>query len=226
VKPPFGELEVTGDVPGAFVEHVHRAFSSRPGPRFVLVLSGGPTAQRCYQRLASDARGIEWPLVDVFMGDERCVGPDHPDANQRMVREVLLTRVGPVGSFHPMSCADGPRSYEQLLEAAPRPDLVHLGLGPDGHTASLFAGSAALEDRTERLVAENEDPHGRNPHRRMTLTLAGIDRAHLALFTVASHEKHDAFARLCAGEDLPAARVRAERVVWLVDPAAAGTDTG
>lgn len=226
MRPPFGELEVTEDVPAAFSAHVGRAFSGRLGDRFTLVLSGGPTAARCYERLASDSGALEWPLVDVFMGDERCVGPDDPDANQRMVRHTLLEQVGPAGSFHPMSCADGPEAYERLLRSRPPPDLVHLGLGPDGHTASLFSGSPALEEPTARLVAESEDPAGRNPHRRMTLTLAGIDRARLAVFTVVSAEKHDAFARLCAGEDIPAARVRPAQVVWLVDPGAAGPAEG
>ncbi len=226
MRPPFGELEVTEDVPAAFSAHVRRAFSGRLGDRFTLVLSGGPTAARCYERLASDSGALEWPLVDVFMGDERCVGPDDPDANQRMVRHTLLEQVGPAGSFHPMSCADGPEAYERLLRSRPPPDLVHLGLGPDGHTASLFSGSPALEEPTARLVAESEDPAGRNPHRRMTLTLAGIDRARLAVFTVVSAEKHDAFARLCAGEDIPAARVRPAQVVWLVDPGAAGPAEG
>lgn len=222
MRPPFGDLEVTEDVPAAFAAHVRQAFSERPGPRFTMVLSGGPTAGNCYERLAADAGGIEWPLVDVFMGDERCVEPHDPDANQRLVRETLLERVGTVGSFHPMSCAEGPEAYERLLCAHPPPDLVHLGLGPDGHTASLFAGSPALDAPSGLLVADSEDPAGRNPHRRMTLTVAGIDRAHLAVFTVVSAEKHEAFIRLCTGQDIPAARVRPARVVWLVDPAAAG----
>lgn len=226
MRPPFGELEITEDVPAAFATHVRRAFSDRRGPRFTLVLSGGPTAGRCYERLSADSAGIDWQLVDVFMGDERCVGADDPDANQLLVRQTLLDRVGPVGAFHPMSCGDGPEAYERLVRAHPPPDLLHLGLGPDGHTASLFAGSPVLEVPSDRLVAEAEDPAGRNPHRRMTLTLAGIDRARLAVFTVVSAEKHDAFVRLCAGEDIPAARVRPAHVAWLVDPAAAGGAEG
>ena len=226
MRPPFGELEVTEDVPAAFATHVRRAFSARSGVRFTLVLSGGPTAGRCYERLSSDWAGIDWAVVDVFMGDERCVEPDDPDANQLLVRQTLLDRVGPVGSFHPMSCPEGPEAYERLVRARPPPDFLHLGLGPDGHTASLFPGSPLLETPGDRLVAEAEDPAGRNPHRRMTLTLAGIDRTRLAVFTVVSAEKHDAFARLCAGEDIPAARVRPARVLWLVDPAAAGLAEG
>jgi 6-phosphogluconolactonase len=220
LSPPFGELEVTEDVPGAFARWVAKAFSTRPGTRFVLALSGGPTARRCYERLATEQ--LDWAVVDVLMGDERCVGPDDSDANQRLVREALLDRVGGAGSFHPMSCSEGPEAYQALLRRMAPPDLVHLGLGPDGHTASLFPDSAVLDAGDDQWVACSRDPHSRNPHDRMTLTLAGIARARLAVFTVVSEEKHDAFLRLCAGEDLPAGRVRAGRVVWLVDPEASG----
>ncbi len=222
MRPPNGELEVTDDVPGAFAAQVRQAFAARPGERFVVFLSGGPTARRCYERLATDPGDIDFGALDVFMGDERCVAPDDDDANQNLVRRALLDQVGPVGSFHPMSCPEGARSYERLLLGHPPPDLVHLGMGPDGHTASLFPDSPLLEEPDGHLVAESADPHDRNPHARMTLTLAGIARARLVLFTVAGPEKRDAFARVCAGEDLPAARVRAQRVLWLVDPAAAG----
>ena len=106
------------------------------------------------------------------------------------------------------------------MRAAPPIDLVHLGLGPDGHTASLFPGSAALAER-ERLVVENEDEL--HPHPRLTFTYPAIARSGLAVFTVAGADKRDAFARVRAGDDLPAAHVEATRVIWLVDPAAAGS---
>ncbi|MDE3085180.1 MAG: 6-phosphogluconolactonase [Acidobacteriota bacterium] len=221
-----GDLELTDDVPAAFARCLAGAFAGRPGPRCTLVLSGGPTAARCYDRLAAETAagtlGVDWSVVDLLVGDERCVPADDPDANQRMLRETLVERVGPVGSFHPMSCEAGPAAYETVLHRLAAPDLVHLGLGPDGHTASLFPGSAALEAPGDRWVVENEDPAGRNPHRRMTLTLAGIARARLVVFTVSGEEKRDAFGRARAGEDLPATRVRARRVLWLADPAAAG----
>ena len=221
-----GDLEVTGDVPAAFARCLAGAFAERAGPRFTLVLSGGPTASRCYDRLAAETAagtlGVDWSVVDLLVGDERCVPPEDPDANQRMLRETLVGPVGPVGSFHPMSCEEGPDAYEAVLRRVAAPDLVHLGLGPDGHTASLFPGSAALAAPGDRWVVENEDPAGRNPHRRMTLTLAGIARAGLAVFTVSGEEKRQALGRARAGEDLPATRVRAGRVLWLADPAAAG----
>jgi 6-phosphogluconolactonase/glucosamine-6-phosphate isomerase/deaminase len=120
-----------------------------------------------------------------------------------------------------MRCEDGPDRYQLLLGEVRHLDVVHLGLGPDGHTASLFTGSPALDADPGRLVARNSDPTGRNPHERMTLTLSGINRANLVLFTVAGETKQPAMQAIADGVDGPAARVRAERVVWLVDGDAA-----
>ena len=217
-----GELVVVDDVPGAFAEHVIKAFESRPHEEFSLVLSGGEAARRCYERLAEDgADRLDWWLVDVYWGDERCVPPDDPASNQRLGREALLERVGAANSVHPMRCEEGPDPYQLRVGELGRFDLVHLGLGPDGHTASLFPGSPALDADPGRLVVMNEDPTGTNPHQRMTLTLSGIARARLALFTVMGEDRREALQRIAGGEDLPAARVRADRVVWLVDPSAA-----
>lgn len=217
-----GEVRVVEDVAAAFAATVVEQWAARPARRFTLVLSGGPTARRCYERLAADGEDVDWSDVDVLMGDERCVAPDDPDANQRLVREALLQRVGPVGSFRPMSCEAGPEAYEDELAAFAAFDVVHLGLGPDGHTASLFPDSPALDAPAERLVLLASDPHDRNPHARMTLTYSAIARARLAVFTVSGEAKRPAFAAVHAGADVPAARVRAERILWLVDPAAAG----
>jgi 6-phosphogluconolactonase len=219
-----GEVIVVDDVAPEFAERVVEAFHSRPDDGFSLVLSGGPTARRCYERLAADAGDqIDWWQVDVYWGDERCVPPDDVDSNERLVREALLERVGAANAVYPMRCEEGADPYQQRIAQAGRLDLVHLGLGPDGHTASLFPGSEALTVDPGRLVALNEDPTGRNPHRRMTLTYSGIARARLVLFTVAGESKREAFAAVC-GDDptCPATHVRAERVVWLVDRAAAG----
>jgi 6-phosphogluconolactonase len=216
------ELLVVEDVPGQFAERVVEAFGARPGEEFAIALSGSETARRCYERLASDAADrIDWWLVDVYWGDERCVPPDHPDSNQRLGREALLERVGAANSVHPMRCEEGAEPYQLRVGELGRFDVVHLGLGPDGHTASLFAGSPGLDADPGRLVVMNEDPTGAHPHRRMTLTFSGIARARLVLFTVMGAERQPAIQRLAEGEDLPAARVRADRVVWLVDPSAA-----
>ena len=211
-----GEVTIVDDVPGAFVEQVVASFLQREGDAFSMVLSGGDTARRCYERLATDgADRLDWWQVDVFWGDERCVPPDDPDSNERLGRDALLERVG--------AADDGPDPYQQRVAQAGRFDLVHLGLGPDGHTASLFPGSPALDADPGRLVVMNEDPAGHNVHRRMTLTFSAIARARLAVVTVEGASKRDAFAAVRRGDpDVPATRITADRVLWLVDPAAAG----
>ena len=219
----FGEVEVVDDVPGRFAAQVIDAFIDRRDATFSLCVSGGGTARRCYERLAVDgAEAIDWWAVDLYWSDERCVHPDSPESNQRLVREALLERIGAANEVHPMRCEDGPEPYQLKISALPAIDVLHLGMGPDGHTASLFPGSPALDADAGRLVAMNEDPSGRNPLRRMTFTFSAIARASLVVITVEGEEKREAFDRVRAGEDLPVARVRAPRVLWLVDPAAAG----
>ena len=219
-----GEVIVVDDVPGEFSERVVEAFLNRPGDGFSLVLSGGDTARRCYERLAADgADQVDWWQVDVYWGDERCVEPDDPDSNERLGREALLERVGAANAVFPMRCDEGPDPYQQRVAQAGRLDFVHLGLGPDGHTASLFPGSPALDADPGRLVVMNEDPKGNNPHRRMTLTFSGIARARLAVVTVEGEGKREAFAAVRRGDpDIPATRIQADRLIWLVDRAAAG----
>ncbi len=109
--------------------------------------------------------------------------------------------------------------YDEVVRAAPPIDVVHLGLGPDGHTASLFPGSSALAETERLVVATGDDAH---PQPRLTFTFPAIARARLVVVTVAGAEKRDAVERIRAGEDLPAAHIRAERVVWLGDRAALG----
>jgi 6-phosphogluconolactonase len=219
-----GSLYVVDDVPGEFAERVIEAFHARPGDSFSLALSGGDTARRCYERLATDGgTQIDWWKVDLYWGDERCVPADDPDSNYALAREALLDRVGAANATYPMRCDEGPDPYQLRVGELGRFDVVHLGLGPDGHTASLFPGSTALEADPGRLVVMNDDPHGNNVHRRMTLTLAGIARAHMVVVTVSGADKRDALARVAAGDPTaPATHVNAERVVWLADPAAAG----
>lgn len=218
----FGELTVVPDVPAAFTDLVVEAYRGRAGDGFALALSGGATARRCYERLAAAGPdAIDWWQVDVYWGDERCVPPDDPDSNERLVRQALLERVGAANSVHPMRCEDGADAYQLQVGEVGHFDVVHLGLGPDGHTASLFPGSPALDAEPGRLVAMNGDPSGRNPHPRMTLTFEGIARARLVVVTVEGEPKRAALQRVIGGDDVPAARIRAPRVVWLVDPAAA-----
>ena len=209
-----GELRVVGDVAEAFADLVVEVAPAS------LALSGGDTARRSYEELAG--RALEWSGAEVFFGDERFVPAGHPDSNEGMARRALLDRVRPK-VVHPMyrpgpvgAAAD---AYDELVRAAPPIELVHLGLGPDGHTASLFPRSPALDERERLVVATGDDAH---PHPRLTLTLPGIARSPLVVFTVEGETKRDALDRLGAGADLPAARVRADTVVWLVDAAAAG----
>src|SRR5436305_1352443 len=219
----FGELVIVDDVAAEFAERVIECFHARPNDGYSIALSGGAPARRCYERLADDAgTQIDWWKVDVYWGDERCVPPDDDDSNYRLAREALLDRVGAANATYPMRCDEGPDPYQLRLGELGKFDLLHLGLGPDGHTASLFPTSPALDADPGRLVAMNEDPLGNNKHPRMTLTFSGISRARLVLVTVSGEEKRDALTRVAAGDDLPGAHIRADRVIWLADPAAAG----
>ena len=221
---PYGELRVVDDVPGAFADLVAREMADAAPAGddwFRLVLSGGATARECYEELATRS-GLDWSRVECLVGDERCVPPDDPDANQRMIRETLVERVAPRPRLLPMDCRAPSEAYEAVIAARPHLDLVHLGLGPDGHTASLFPGSAALSAPAGRLVEHNVDPSGRNHHARVTLTFAGIARARLVVFTVAGADKQEALSRVFHNEDIPATHVRAGRVVWLCDRGAIG----
>ena len=120
-----------------------------------------------------------------------------------------------------MTC-DDPDGYDRLVAELAPIDLVHLGLGPDAHTASLFPGSPALDAPADRLVVPNADPLGNNPHPRLTLTFAGIARGRHVVVTVEGEEKREALARVRSGEDVPAARADGPAVVWLTDRDAAG----
>jgi 6-phosphogluconolactonase len=217
-----GELLVVDDVPGEFAERVIEAFHARPGEDFSIALSGGDTARSCYERLASvGGEQIDWWQVDVYWGDERCVPPESPESNERLGREALLERVGAAHAVYPMRCDEGAEPYQLRVGELGQFDIVHLGLGPDGHTASLIPDSPGLDVDPGLLVCLNTDPSGRNPHQRMTLTFSGIARARLALFTVTGEEKQAAMQMVYDGADVPAARVVAERVIWLVDRDAA-----
>src|SRR4051812_43447540 len=217
-----GELVLCEDVPAAFAQRTVDAFRTRALDTFSIALSGGGTARECYECLADSAGSqIDWWKVDIYWGDERCVPHDHVDSNYRLAREALLDRVGAANATHLMRCAEVD-AYQLRIGDLGRFDLIHLGLGPDAHTASLFPQSPALDADPGRLVTLNNDPLGNNPYERMTLTFAGISRARQVVFTVMGDDKADALSKVARGEDVPAARVRAERCTWLVDrPAAA-----
>jgi 6-phosphogluconolactonase len=210
-----GEERRVAHVPQAFAELV-----AAEAPTSI-ALSGGGTARECYELLAT--ADVDWSVVDVFFGDERWVPIHDPDSNEGMARVTFLDEVEP-RAIHSLYGAgptpeEAATAYDALLRDAPPIALVHLGLGPDGHTASLFPGSPALEERERLVVATGDDLH---PHPRLTFTYPGLARAELVVLTVEGEEKRDALAAVRRGEDRPATRVRAGRVVWLVDEAAAG----
>jgi 6-phosphogluconolactonase len=211
-----GELRV--------VEHVPRAFAAlvvEEAPAS-LALSGGSTARECYELLA--VAGVEWSEVDVFLGDERWVPVGDPESNEGVARHAFIDQVSPRAMYSMRHAGDtieeAADAYDSLLRDYGPLGIVHLGLGPDGHTASLFPGSPALKERERLVVATGDEFH---PHPRVTLTFPAIAQSRLAVFTVAGEGKRDALQRVKAGDDLPAARVSAGRVVWLVDEAANGS---
>jgi 6-phosphogluconolactonase len=215
-------MVVTDDVPGAFAREVVSAFVDRPGEEFDIALSGGEVARACYERLAVDGtQAIDWLVVNFFWGDELCVPPNHPDSNERLGRQALLERVGAANAVYPMRCEEGLDAYQLRLGEIGQLDVVHLVLGPDGSIAGLFPSSMALDADPGQLVTFSEDPSGVNKHLRMTLTYAGIARARLAIFTVDGEAQRAAMEAVVEGADVPATRVRAERVLWLVGKDAA-----
>ena len=200
----FGEVRVVDDVPVAFADVV---LEEAPDS---IALSGGGLAQRCYAELA--ARDVDWRGVTVLFGDERVVPVSSPDSNEGMARRTLLDVVKPV-AIHSM-VGLGADAYDALVRSLPPTELVHLGMGPDGHTASLFPGAPQL-DVVDRFVVDAGDAE--HPHPRITFTFPAIARSQLAVVTVGGAEKRDAWQRLQQGDDVPAARIRANRVLWLVD---------
>jgi 6-phosphogluconolactonase len=209
-----GTVQIVDDMPAAFARLVADEL------RGSIALSGGETAEACYVALRGGP--VDWSGVDVYFGDDRFVPPDHPDSNEGLARRALLDHVHPHAihpMYQPIPIEDAALAYGELVRAAPPIGIVHLGLGPDGHTASLFAGSPAL-DETERLVVATADDQ--HPHPRVTFTFPAIARGRLVVVTVAGEEKRDAIERIRAGEDLPGARIRGERVLWLGDQAALG----
>jgi len=210
-----GEVRVVEHVPQSFA-----ALVAEEAPRSI-ALSGGDLARRCYELLA--VADVQWGSVDVYFGDERWVPVSDPDSNEGMARFAFVDTVEPREVFSLRHAGDtidaAADAYDDLIRTSPAIDLVHLGLGPDGHTASLFPGTRAVDVRDRFVVTNGDNLH---PHPRLTFTFPAIERARLVVVTVDGHEKREAIARIRAGEDLPGARIRAERVIWLGDDAALG----
>lgn len=219
-----------GALAEAAAEHVLAAARTAIAARgtFHLALAGGSTPRATYLALARRARPAEFGAWHLWFGDERCVPPEHEDSNWRMAHQAWLhaLRASQIermrGEEEP--AAEARRYAERLLEllgTPPRLDLVLLGLGTDGHTASLFPDSPALEDAGWTTVEEFAP---KPPPTRLTLTLSTLSAAREVLFLVSGAEKADALARALSQRPpvLPAGRVEpAGRLVWFADRAAA-----
>jgi 6-phosphogluconolactonase len=208
----------------AVIADAARAAASSRG-RFIMAVSGGHTPWSMLRALAGDE--LPWPQVHIVQVDERVAPAADPDRNLAHLRASLQRAPLPPDNIHamPVEGADLDRAAEQyahtLREVAGSPpvlDLVHLGLGPDGHTASLVPGDPVL-DITDADVAATGSYHGR---RRMTLTFPTINRSRLVLWLVTGGEKAAALVRLRDGDrSIPASRVRQDRSLVLADRAAA-----
>ena len=197
------------------------------------MLAGGSTPKATYEILARDyADRIDWSNVHVFFGDERTVPPDHEDSNYRMAREALLDHV-PVGSVHRMQGelppGEAAEAYEQDLrnffgaEEVPRFDLILLGTGPDGHTASLFPETSALEVHDRWVVA---NPVLKLDTTRITLTVPVINAARAVYFLVAGEGKARPVAEILEGDpdprEYPASLIQPQGgPEWMLDQPAA-----
>jgi len=186
---------------------------------FHLVLAGGNTPRMCYEKLRD--MHVDWSRVHIWFGDERCLPVGDAERNDRMADETLLSHVAiPESQIHRMQAELGPEiaaeKYAALLADAPVMDMVHLGMGEDGHTASLFPGHATLAD--DRLaVPEFNSP--KPPPARVSMGLRTLNAARQKLILAAGAGKSDALKRIRAGEKLPVAMVK--DALWLLDCAAA-----
>jgi 6-phosphogluconolactonase len=237
---PAGRVDVSAD-PSALARRVAEwltdAAAAASG-RFRISLSGGSTPKRLYSLLASsDFRDrFPWRIVEWYWGDERFVPYDHPESNYRMVREAMFANApAPPENIHPVptdgSPEDAARRYERTLQdaygatsldpARPLFDVTLLGLGADGHTASLLPNDPVLGER-KRWVAVVS--HGR-PEVRITMTYPAIESSRRIAFLVTGQEKQAILHSILGGggSQAPAARIRAAgKLVWFVDRAAAG----
>jgi 6-phosphogluconolactonase len=204
--------------------------------QFAICCSGGSTPKRLYELLAEPATAARfpWKRVHWFWGDERFVPHDHPDSNYRMMRDALLARVAvPESNVHAVPTAglspeQAAAAYERTLQefygaatlrpARPLFDVTLLGIGEDGHTASLFPGHPALEEETRWALAVI----GAKAEARITLTYPALDSSVDAVFLAAGKGKREPVARArCGDRTLPAARIRpVGRLHWFIDRAA------
>jgi 6-phosphogluconolactonase len=205
--------------------------------RVAICLTGGSSPKQLYQLLATEPyrNRVPWQRVHWFIGDERFVPADDPHNNMAVARRIFLDRCAPAANIHPIPTGTaGPdeaaRRYEGELQSfygaerldpeKPLFDLVLMGVGPDGHTASLFPGYPAMAESVRWVVGVPE-AHVEPFLPRVTLTLPLLGSCREMLFEVAGSEKRAILTRVLAGENLPANRAHAMgETVWLVDKAA------
>ena len=217
---------------GEFFSVVTTALQQRDAAN--IALSGGSTPRSLYELIGKRAvsepalKQIDWRKVHLFFGDERSVPPSDKESNYRMVRESLLSNAS-LGAAHvhrihaELPPAQAAEQYEADLKQhfgsdLPRFDLILLGLGPDGHTASLFPGTAGL-NVTDRSVIANDVPQQHTT--RITFTYPVLNHASEVLFLVAGAEKSASMARALNTRDVPAARVEPNgRLLWFADATA------
>ncbi|NEX20438.1 6-phosphogluconolactonase [Thiorhodococcus mannitoliphagus] len=194
--------------------------------RFCLALAGGRTPLNAYTLLVDEA--TDWDRWHIFFGDERCLGPDDPERNSRAADQHFLSRVPiPAANVHPIPAELGAEAaaaaYAELIASQLPLDLVLLGLGEDGHTASLFPGREIPEGVLVMPVHHAPKP----PPDRVSLTPDAIASSRQVLVLVTGADKREALAQWRAGKELPIARIRSEgRVQVLMDAAAAGGSDG
>jgi len=210
----FTVLDTPEEVAAAAAAEIAEAI--REGSRS-LVLAGGTTPRLCYEDLAR--LDVPWGRVTVLFGDERCVPAAHPDSNYRMAREALLDQVAPA-TVHRMpgelGPEDGAAAYAPIVESLSPLDLVILGIGEDGHTASLFPGHEALNAKGW-VVGIRDSP--KPPPERVTLTLLALRRARRVLILATGVGKAQAVA-MAKRQEVPSGMIAGAR--WLLDRAAAG----
>jgi len=228
-------FDATEELYDSALETLRQGLNEHAGDHYRVVLSGGSTPLRLYELILADG-GFDWHKLRIFFGDERTVPPDHPDSNFRAAYETLLDAAPiPHDAIFRMQCELGAevaaRRYEQAIRdefklapgELPRFDLILLGMGADGHTASLFPGTAALEER-ERLVVPNPVPQLDTT--RLTLTFPVLNAAHTVLFLVTGSDKAPAVREALTGDLAtrpPAGQVHptAGRLLWYLDREAA-----
>jgi 6-phosphogluconolactonase len=220
----------------AAAERVIASIGGNSG-RVAICLSGGSSPKQLFELLATDAyrSRIPWGRVHWFIGDERFVPADDSRNNMRMARRAFLDKCAPPANVHPIatdtaSPAEAARRYESELKsfygaseldpARPLFDFVMLGVGPDGHTASLFPGYPAVEE-TRRWVTEVPEANVEPFVPRISLTLPALASCREMMFEASGSGKRAILTRVFAGENLPANRARSQsETVWLLDKAA------